>query len=470
MAVDGVEGLSGIRRGVSSSVGGRRASWLRALSGALLLLSASIGARAEPFPRPSALEPAVRFWRAIFSEYSELQEVVHDDRYLDHVYSVLDFSDRAGPDGKLSSAEERRRDRVVRREKERIRKVLLHIQRVGPASPALDADERRIARLLADLPGRDRYRRASDRLRSQSGLRERFAAGIARQSGYLDAMERIFRARGLPVGLVRLPLFESCFDLDAYSKAGAAGVWQFMPSTGRRYLRIDGSIDERRDPLRATEAAAELLRQNYEALGSWPLAITAYNHGRAGVRRAVAAVGSRDLGRIVQEYRGRSFGFASRNFYAEFLAAVDVADHAEQLFGPIPHVPAPRSREIQLRRSMRLREASRVTGVERAHLIAMNPAFLSRVIRERSPIPRGYRLRLPLSERDVRVALARPSAASRAAIPPDPPYVIHTVRRGQTLSGIARRYGTSVRIIQGLNGVRRPRALRVGQKLRIPRR
>ncbi len=458
--------------GASSPVGapGRATASRLALLTALALLLGGAASHAATFPRPAALEPAVAFWRSIFSRYSELQEVVHDDRYLDRIYAVLDFSDRAGPDGRLSSAEERRRDRVVRREKERIRRILLRIHRLGASSPALDAEERRIAMLLADLPGRDRYRRAAERLRSQAGLRERFAAGIARQSGYLERMERIFRERGLPVELVRLPLFESSFDLDAYSKAGAAGVWQFMPSTGRRYLRVDASIDERRDPLRATEAAAELLARNYEALGSWPLAITAYNHGRAGIRRAVAAVGSRDIGRIVREYRGRSFGFASRNFYAEFLAAVDVAEHAEELYGPIPHVPAPRSREIRLRRSMRLREASRVTGVAREHLIAMNPAFLSRVIRERSPIPRGYRLRLPLSDRDVRVALARPSTASRAAIPPDPPYVIHTVRRGQTLSGIARRYGTSVRAIQGLNGVRRPRALRVGQKLRIPRR
>lgn len=110
----------------------------------------------------------------------------------------------------------------------------------------------------------------------------------------------------------------------ARSKAGAVGLWQFIKATGKRYLTITRRRDDRRDPIRATEAAARLLKHNYEALGSWPLAITAYNHGKEGMLAARVAVGSSAIEDIISGYTGPRFGFASRNFYAEFLAALEV--------------------------------------------------------------------------------------------------------------------------------------------------
>src|SRR5207237_2254993 len=125
-------------------------------------------------------------------------------------------------------------------------------------------------------------------------------------------------------GLPRLPLSESCFNLHAYPKVGAAGIWQFMPATGRHFMRVDNLVDERRDPIASTRAAAQFLDRVHDMLGSWPLAITAYNHGPDGMARAVDEVGSSDIGRIVREYQGRAFGFASRNFYAELLDSLAV--------------------------------------------------------------------------------------------------------------------------------------------------
>ena len=445
--------------------------WLGRWCGILLVVAASTSTASADsrFPRPQSLEPAISFWRAVFSRYSEQQDVIHDDEYLDRVYEVLDYRDRAGSEGKLSREDEHLRDQEVRSEKERIREILLKLDRVGPNAPGLTAEERRIAAMFAKIPGSDRFQLAADRVRSQSGLRRRFAAGIGRWSGYREEMRDVFRARGLPTELIVIPLFESCFDLDAYSKVGAAGVWQFMPSTGRLYMRVDGAIDERRDPVRSTEAAAAHLGRDYELLGAWPLAITAYNHGRGGMARATSELGTQDIGTIVQSYKGKSFGFASRNFYAEFLAALDVVGRADHLWDDIPRREAPQGREVRLRSPMRLREAARQTGVPREHLIAMNPAFLSMVIRNRASIPEGYRLRVPESSGDAQVAMAQPGMASRAAIPADPEYVIHTVKRGQTLAAIADRYDTSVRELQGLNGLRGKRpSLRVGQRLRIP--
>lgn len=446
--------------------------WMRRSWGAVLAVLIATSAGAAPsedlFPRPKSIEPAVAFWRSIFATYSEEQEVIHDDWYLDRIYKVVDYRDRVGPGGTLSAEDERLRDQEVRREKERIRQMLLRIHRLGPKANALSDEERRIVAMFAKVPGRDRYRLAADRVRSQRGLRKRFAAGLSRRSGYLATMKDIFRRRGLPTELTVMPLFESCFDLDAYSKVGAAGVWQFMPATGRQYMLVDAAIDERRDPIRSTEAAAEHLRRDYQALGSWPLAITAYNHGRGGMWRASKELGTKDIGVIIERYKGKSFGFASRNFYPEFLAALDVVTRAQELYGEVPHLPAPRGREMKLRRPMRLREAARAAGVPREHLIAMNPAFLSMVIRDRSSIPAGYRLRVPVDEQEVQVALAHPGTASRVATPPDPDFHIHTVQPGQTLAGIAKRYRTSVQALQGLNGVRRPQSLRVGQKLKVP--
>ena len=146
-------------------------------------------------------------------------------------------------------------------------------------------------------------------------------------------MRREFRDRGLPEDLAYLPHVESSFNTHAYSKYGAAGMWQFMRATGRRFLKVNYVVDERLDPLTATRAAAQLLKDNHKLLGTWPLAITAYNHGEVGMQRAVRKMGTKDIVAIIERYKGRSFGFASRNFYPQFLAARRVARSWRAHFG-----------------------------------------------------------------------------------------------------------------------------------------
>src|SRR4029434_3592640 len=126
---------------------------------------------------------------------------------------------------------------------------------------------------------------------------------------------------------------ESSFD-NVRSKAGAVGVWQFTKGTGKLYLTINNKVDERLDPTKAARAAARLLRDNYLALQDWPLAITAYNHGRGGMLRAQGEYGS-DLVSIIENYDGPVFGYASMNFYSEFLAAVDVYNSYPTYFGEL---------------------------------------------------------------------------------------------------------------------------------------
>ena len=154
---------------------------------------------------------------------------------------------------------------------------------------------------------------------------------------------RVLEQHGVPEEIAALPHVESSFNPAAYSKVGAAGLWQFMPSTAKRFMRVDGVVDERLDPYSATEAAANLMLYNYRLLGSWPLAVTAYNHGPGGLRRAQEELGTSDIAVIVKRYQGATFGFASRNFYVAFLAALEVDRNAEKYFGPI--APLPDTRE-----------------------------------------------------------------------------------------------------------------------------
>ena len=172
------------------------------------------------------------------------------------------------------------------------------------------------------------YYRARRNIRCQVGQSDRFRAGLIRSGAYMDEIQKIFRQYNLPQDLAYLPHVESSFNPQAYSKFGAAGMWQFTRVTGKEFLRIDYIVDERRDPLISARAAAEFLQRNHAQLGTWPLALTAYNYGPAGTKRALDQEGGYE--KIFLNYRKGHFKFASRNFYSEFLAAVDVAKQLEQ--------------------------------------------------------------------------------------------------------------------------------------------
>ncbi|HWP64632.1 MAG TPA: LysM peptidoglycan-binding domain-containing protein [Candidatus Limnocylindria bacterium] len=431
-------------------------------------------ASTEHFPRPRSIEPQVRFWKAIFTEYSQDQVVVHDAVDLDKVYRVLDYRGlRANGTSEITI--ERARDEGTREAVEEVRAALRALDANG--GRPVNEQQRRIVALFQNDRRPGRFREASERVRSQRGIRERFREGLRISRYYLPEMEQIFRAEGLPVELTRLPLIESCFDVRAYSKVGAAGVWQFMPTTARRFMTVSSLVDERLDPLTATRGAARFLRENYETLGTWPLAITAYNHGPYGMLRAVQAVGTRDIGRIIARYQGKAFGFSSRNFYPEFLAAVEIEREAERYFGPLTPPDIPESTEAYLSAPVGIEVAARLASTDRDTLALLNPALLPPVTRGRYDIPRGYRLRVPapaasaFEARLAALAAERRVTSSRPAPPNEPApgttVARHRVKRGDTLSGIAQRYGVTVAALRQANGMRGT-VVRIGQTLRIP--
>lgn len=156
--------------------------------------------------------------------------------------------------------------------------------------------------------------------RKQSGLKARFAEGVKRESFFWPTVVKYLDEVPWQLGL--LPHVESSFNPAAVSKVGAVGMWQIMPSTGRMYNIKDKRV--LKDPNVSSKLAIKILKENYSKTGSWPLALTAYNHGLGGVMRAIKKTNSNDFCTIIKNYSGPKFKFASKNFYAQFLAVVRI--------------------------------------------------------------------------------------------------------------------------------------------------
>jgi len=355
------------------------------LSGILLLLLLPPFASAADtlLPRPPELEPDVQFWIRIYSQVSTNEGVIHDQHRLSVVYETLHFA----PD--MPSFE---RGRKVDFERERIQEILRHLAR---GEEPRDDDDRRVRKLWGDDATPAQLEVAAQDVRFQLGQSDRFRAGLVRSGAWEPHIAEVLANLGLPAEIAALPHVESSFDPYAYSKVGAAGLWQFMRSTGRRFLRIDAAVDERLDPYRETEAAAQLLSYNYRLLGSWPLAITAYNHGAEGVRRARELLGTDDIVRIVRDYHSASFGFASRNFYVSFLAALSIAQEPDKYFGGVVRDHEFGFRELKMPSTASLATLVRALGIDRETLHGLNPALRPAVWGGQRSVPAGYVLRLP---------------------------------------------------------------------------
>jgi membrane-bound lytic murein transglycosylase D len=314
------------------------------LGGLMLLLLVwchGVLAEAAPsslFPLPDALRPNVTFWKRVFAVFDRNGGLLHDMEDVAIVYHIW-YNDMPS-DGPL-------RQGMIDEARNRYR-VILGTLADGKRFD-LTSDEQRVWELFKGKQHAMAFRAAMNTMRFQGGMRSRFAEGLVRSWSYLPEMEQIFAEAGVPIELTRLPHIESSFENRALSKVGAAGIWQIMPATGRLYLRVSGDVDERLHIRTATMAAAQILRENYEKLGTWPLAITAYNHGANGMKQAVATVGTADFGLIVQRYRGPLFGFASQNFYAEFLAALDLSQNYKQYFGDLLFAEPSRPVSIEAR-------------------------------------------------------------------------------------------------------------------------
>lgn len=366
------------------------------------------------FKVPPRLQQRTKFWFDIYSKYGSAHHVIHHTRFPWIIFEVVDASDLMNGSGPMWMRRQRALDLVQKRKLE-IRAALARLER-KKSYDNLSPLEQHLFLQLETLPGARKkvFRFARTQIRSQLGQKDFFLAGLKQSSAYLQHMEQHFVEFGLPAGLVRLPFVESSFNLKAQSRIGASGIWQIMPRTGSAYMIVTQNIDERNSPLKSTHLAARLFRQYKKALGSWPLAITAYNHGIGNIRKAIRAAHSNDLAEIIEKYHRGDFRFASSNFYTSFLAALYAEKYRDVLFEDLPREPLLEYEPLKLRQQISLSKISSLTGLDRATLIRYN-LDLRRARAMNFYFPRGYELHLPPGTRER--LQERLSAGEKASSP-----------------------------------------------------
>ena len=414
--------------------------------------------RSEPdnFPLYPCIQPNVNFWLKIYTQYSSDQGVIHDKRQMDRIYGVIPLVDPYRAGGRKIN------NKRIKAAKKKYKAILSKLMRgIPPAGP----EEQRVAEQFGPESKAADFRSAMRNLRCQTGQKDRFRQGLIRSGAYIEEIRQIFRDAGLPEDLAYLPHVESSFNPKAYSKFGASGMWQFTRSTGRRFMIVGYTIDERRDPIISSHAATKLLAQDYLKLNTWPMAVTAYNHGVTGMRRAQRKKGSYE--RIFKEYRSRMFRFASRNFYSEFLAAREAAKNYRQYFGDLELNRPAKTHAIKLGGYVSLPEFARHLNLDLTELRTLNPALRGPVFRGQKYVPRGYRLQLPdRNERDWNHLIAQlPPEIYR---PKQKRSSTYTVRRGDTAGKIAKNNGIKLKDLIAANNLNRRATIYVNQKLRIP--
>jgi membrane-bound lytic murein transglycosylase D len=327
----------------------------------------------------------------------------------------------------------------------------------------LDPTEAMPPDLEAALPGdvSDQVRYYLDYFSGRG--RDHFSVWLSRSTRYLPMMRRIFHENSLPPDLVYLAMIESGFSTSARSHANAVGPWQFIAGTGRRYdLRISRYVDERRDPEKATRAAARYLKDLYGMFNSWDLALASYNAGENKIDRGVRRFSTANFWHI------RKTGYLARetsNYVPQYLAALMIARNPQRYgFQGIPYQEPLRYETVPVRGGYSLRSIARLCGTTHQELRELNPALL------RSTTPPGvhYDLRVPVGTAlKVQSGLTRVASSDPDGSPRGRSRV-HRVRSGQTLSSVARRYGVTTTALARANGLRSSSRLRAGARLRVP--
>lgn len=420
------------------------------------LIFAELCAASDLFPAYPGIKSNVVFWKKVYTKYSTTQGIIHDSNNLEIIYEVIDLEKQGG--GRARKINRKR----IKKAKEKYKKILRKLVRNRSASTQ---EARRVAKLFGPEGNRAIFRKAMRNIRYQLGQKDRFRKGIIRSGTYFPEIKRIFRSQGLPVDLAYLPHVESSFNPEAHSKYGAAGIWQFTRSTGKRFLALSYALDERRDPIRSSYAAARLLKENYKKLGSWPMAITAYNHGVAGMLRAKRTRGSYE--EVFKRHKSRLFGFASRNFYSEFLAAREVAKNYQQYFGDLKLNSPGKSWKVVLNGYASIKDLARHFKVDITAIRNLNRSLRKPVYNGQKYVPKGYTLRLPYTT-------DRSSLNLSTGLPPDiykprqKPSRFYRVQKGDTAGKIAMIHRVKLSDLILANHLDSRATIYIRQKLRLP--
>jgi len=351
------------------------------------------------FVVPKQIEHKVNFWIDVFSKYDEDKIIIHDSKHL-LVYEVLDISDINKIDYFTNVIKKEIIDSRVLRTRKKYQEALLRVANKEYLSE--DVFINNILIKLSKYEEENIYFNAAriSRIRAQRGLKSEFKKAIYYASRYIPMIEEIFKDYNLPSELARIPYIESLFNNKAVSHLNAVGMWQFLETTANPYIKINSIYDERKDPKISTILAAKYLKKSYSQLKSWPLVVTSYNHGIYGMKRAVKATGSYDIVDIINKYTHNSFGFASRNFYPEFLAAVYVDKYKAILFNNLEFSRPQNTELLVILKSYNILELEKLIGVNKNLIRYYNPAIADSFFNDyKIKLPKGAKIRVPFGEK-----------------------------------------------------------------------
>ena len=402
----------------------------------------------EIFPRPAELESAISFWIRVYTEIDTDHGYLHDSEDLSVIYASLNRS---------SQEIETARQRI---------KNDLDTLATGKRTNLTDS-QKEILALWPEGVSNQRLQQATNNVRWQVGQSNAFLEGLERSGAYRDYIDGVLIDKNLPPQLALLPHVESSFNPNAYSHANAAGMWQFTRPTGQRFMRIDRIIDERMDPYISADAAMDLLEYNYQVLGTWPLALTAYNQGVGRMSRAVRETDTDEIQEIIKNYKGPGFRFVGRNFYAQFLAVNDIERNIHQYFDDIQYESPITFTEVRLDSYIEAAGIERSFNIPLSQLRDDNPSLRNVVWQGLKRIPRGFRLRLRADQLpEITNFLAEIDSSYKHSTQLRDSY--YEVRRGETLQAIASKFETTTEQLVSLNEIRNPDEIQAGQRISIP--
>jgi len=435
----------------------------------------------EHFDCPESLQSRVSFWIEVFGRWQTDTAIFHDKNNPGRVYSTLKRENGCRKSRKGDSVDKRRKY---------LKKLIVTTASKIEQDRALSSRERQLAKMF-EGESTSVMREAADSIRCQSGNKDRMQAALGHFSQYRPTIYAALQSAGLPTEFQYLPFVESAFNPKAVSHLGAAGLWQIMPSTGRKLgLIVNDAVDERFDPYRASYAAASYFVNSIDKLSETasekglaidqrrlnPFVITSYNYGVRGMQRAIDKVGL-DYEKLLTDYRSPNFQTAVKNFYASFIAARYVAKNPIQFYSQASlnaqtesiYSPNPQSglyTELELQEKVSFKRLSDYLKINAEQLALYNPSLKSRVRNHKALISKGFRIKLPMRPGGWDSAMNElyrlPQEYER------PGYVSHRVKRGQTACGIAERYKASCRTVRKLNRLNSKATIYVGQRLKVP--
>ncbi len=424
-----------------------------------LFNSASGQDKDDIFSISDEFRPWVSFWKDIFGKYDSRHAIIHDRNYPYLVYEVIKL------DHPTFSKAARRQ---IKREINILKKKLAELQQTINSGDEPEGDLKELYNIFVSMDLTDYIldSKMPQNIRYQIGIKDRFLKGYRRSGRYSSYIKEELKKHNMPEQLWALPFVESTYNPHAVSKVGAKGLWQIMRPIGRLFLRIDEVYDARFDPFDATLGAIGILKMNYENLGSWPLAILAYNYGLGGVKLAVEKTGSDRIEDILKYWEGRRFGFAAKNFYTEFLAVLEILKEKDGLLSGVTQDDTMSFKTIKLKGYVALKDLVKYTAMSKRQLIQYNPGFTDLVKTGDLLIPPDLSIKIP-KRLYKRVAEDIASLPGKVIKSRQKHLLYYTIKKGDTIYYIAKRFKISQRAILDANRVN-PRRLLPGMKIKLP--